>query len=570
MIDQVGPAWKPGLRIADFQLLDQLGAGGMGVVFLAENVKTGARYAIKTLPERADADLVARLKREGEAIAQVDGHPNVVRVHSLGVAHGRVYLVMDVAAGGSLDARVKKGPLAPLEAARVVRDLAQGLAHLHGQGVIHRDVKPSNVLFDEAGTPKLVDFGLARLRGASRLTKTDELLGTPAYMAPEQVLSQHDKIGPWTDVYGLGGVLHCALTGDSPFSSDVLMELLTKVVTETPPPPSTKRPGVPAELDRVCQRALAKETEKRPTALELAWELDALLKHGSSRKASPWRVPRVALVAGGAALLAVLAAVVFLGGGSPSPPPVEPRPPVVPGKPPLVPPPRPRARRLDWSLSPGDAWRTRIDIAWVQSGGGVELGGRSERLGLSWRVESLEPRGAVLVATIESVETEVKGKTIRADGGIGKTFTAIVDPYSGRVWSASGVTEIAKALDLEVMGLSTDARTTSLLETLLHVAPDGGTEAVGTWTVVRPPLASRRDEPLAFPVPVVCQGRELPGHEVEIDWKGSAEGAQGELRELEGKTIFGATRVVRSRVVERLTLRESSSRLTYEWTELPR
>ncbi len=542
----------------------------MGVVFLAENVKTGARYAIKTLPESADADLVARLKREGEAIAQVDAHPNVVRVHSLGVAHGRVYLVMDVAAGGSLDARVKKGPLAPLEAARVVRDLAQGLAHLHGQGVIHRDVKPSNVLFDEAGTPKLVDFGLARLRGASRLTKTDELLGTPAYMAPEQVLSQHDKIGPWTDVYGLGGVLHCALTGDSPFSSDVLMELLTKVVTETPPPPSTKRPGVPAELDRVCQRALAKETEKRPTALELAWELDALLKLGSSKKASPRRVPRVALVAGGAALLVVLAAFVFLGGGSPSPPPVEPRPPVVPGKPPPVPPPRPRARRLDWSLSPGDAWRTRIDIAWVQSGDGVEPGGRSERLGLSWRVESLEPRGAVLVATIESVETEVKGKTIRADGGIGKTFTAIVDPYSGRVWSASGVTEIAKALDLEVMGLSNDARTTSLLETLLHVAQDGGTESVGTWTVVRPPLASRRDEPLAFPVPVECQGRELPGHEVEIDWKGAAEGAVGDARELEGHTIFGATRVVRSRVVERLTLRESSTRLTYEWTELPR
>jgi tRNA A-37 threonylcarbamoyl transferase component Bud32 len=559
-------AWKPGLRVGDFKLLDQLGAGGMGVVFLAENVKTGARYAIKTLPESADEDLVLRLKREGEALAQVDAHPNVVRVHSLGAAHGRIYLVMDVAAGGSLDARMKKGPLAPLEAARVVRDLAQGLAHLHGQGVVHRDLKPSNVLFDEEGTPKLVDFGLARIRGGDRLTKTDELLGTPAFMAPEQVLSEHDKIGPWTDVYGLGGVLHYALTGDSPFSSEVLIELLNEVVNEVPPLPSSKRPGIPPELDRVCRRALAKQAEERPTALELAWELDALLKQGSSKKASP-RSPLVAFLAG-AAILALGAVAFALRGGTPAPS-VE-RPPAVPAKPPAIPQPTPKARRLDWTLSPGDTWRTRIDTAWVHSGANGELGARSEKLGLSWRVESLEPRGAVLAATIESVETEVDGKIVRADGLVGKTFSVVLDPYSGRVWSAQGVTALARALELDVMSLASDAGTTNLLETLLHVAQDGGTEVRETWTVVRPALGARREDPLAFPVSIECQGRELPGHEVELDWTGAAEGAQGDVRELEGQAIFGAARVVRSRVVERITLRESSSRLTYEWTELAR
>ncbi|MDC3379552.1 serine/threonine protein kinase, partial [Planctomycetota bacterium] len=177
--------WLPGSRVGGYVLVEKLGEGGMGVVYLAEHPETGMRYAVKGLSSRADPELLLRFKRESEAQAQVDGHPNVVRIHTAGVSQGRAYYVMDLAEGGDLARRLENGPLPARKAAEVVRDLCHGLAYCHAQGILHRDLKPANVMFDSEGRPKLLDFGLAKLVGAESLTMTGEVIGTPAYMAPE-------------------------------------------------------------------------------------------------------------------------------------------------------------------------------------------------------------------------------------------------------------------------------------------------------------------------------------------------------------------------------------------------
>src|SRR5690606_8660426 len=152
-------------------------------------------------------------RREGRAQAAADAHPNVVRVHASEEQDGVLYLAMDLAAGGDLARRIARGPLPPPEAARLVRDLARGLAPVPAAGVLHRDIKPENVLFDEQGTPKLVDFGLAHVAGEATLTRSNAFLGTPAAMAPEQAAGTPREVDERTDVYGLGVVLYQCLTG---------------------------------------------------------------------------------------------------------------------------------------------------------------------------------------------------------------------------------------------------------------------------------------------------------------------------------------------------------------------
>ena len=613
--------WREGLRIGDFRLLDRLGAGGMGVVFLAEHVKTQARYAIKTLPESADPGLVERLKREGEALAQVDAHPNVVRVHALGTAYGRLYLVMDLAAGGSLEARVKsKGLLDPVEAASIVRDLAQGLAFMHSKGVVHRDLKPSNVLFDESGTPKLVDFGLARQAGATRLTRTDELIGTPAFMAPEQVLADRGKIGPASDVYGLGGVLHYALTGEAPFSGATLVDLMTKVVTVAAPPPGARRPGIPPELDALCLRALEKDPAARPTADEVAKALDLLAGARASRKIKR-RSPSILIAAGVVLGLGLPTVAFFL--ARPGPPPASPPEPSRTDEPakvetaPAQVPPKPKApRKVGWVISPGETFRSRMDIVWKM--GGME---GSTTLTLSWRVASVDPDGATLAATIEALVLHrlVDEKELRAfmgsrrrdprfdpsdflrpfeydskdaagdkpfDVAIGKSFDVIMDPVSGQVRSAhiEGIRDavMAKVTDpMERWGyamnaaLRDDGEMTYSLETLLHVAPGGGTTAPSSWSFEHPQRHDRGRERGA-PLPLDFKAEEpSTKDEVRIGWKGTATDANGSTHTLEGQAELGSARVKHAHVVEvsGMSAEDGATRnlrATYDWTELAR
>jgi protein kinase-like protein len=269
--------WRAGDTVAGLEIADKLGQGGMGAVYRARDLSSGALVAVKTLGASADTEMRIRFGREGEAQAAVDAHPNVVRVHRAGVAEGRAFLVMELAEGGDLTARLNAGPLPPREAAALVQQLAEGLSHVHAQGILHRDLKPNNVVFDGRGTPKLADFGLARAEGADTLTQTGTLLGTPNYMAPEQVQAKPGSIGEAADVYGLGALLYHCLVGAPPFGGSLYEVLLA--VLETPPPPLSGRGSqIPKALEKICLRALEKEPGLRqPSARALAEELRAFL-----------------------------------------------------------------------------------------------------------------------------------------------------------------------------------------------------------------------------------------------------------------------------------------------------
>ncbi|MEZ6185600.1 MAG: serine/threonine-protein kinase [Planctomycetota bacterium] len=321
------PAFGP------YRPLRRLGSGGMGSVYEAEDAHTGARCALKVIPADAlDPDALARLRREAEAMARA-AHANVARIHAASFDPPQCYLVIDLYPGGDLAQQLKARSFDPEEAREVVAQLADGLAHAHAQGVIHRDVKPENVLLDDHGRPVLADFGLSRQAGAERLTLTGEVLGSPLYMAPEQVTDAKEA-GPPADVYGLGAVLYHLLTGRPPFlGQSTVLATLAQVHTATPPAPRSLRPEVPVELERVCLWALQRSPRARPSAAELA---AALRTPGASRRAR--LAPAGAVAAIG--LLAVLCAALAWGlrraedAPAPLPLPSAPAEPAIPSMPP--------------------------------------------------------------------------------------------------------------------------------------------------------------------------------------------------------------------------------------------
>ena len=329
-----GVGWTPGATVGAYRLLETLGAGGAGAVWRAEELSTGAQRALKVMLD-VDPESVVRFEREAQTLARLE-HANVAKVHTAGEAFGRRYLVLDLATGGDLEARLRDhGALDPDEALRLLRDLCAGLAHVHAQGVLHRDLKPSNVIFADDGRPQLADFGLSRSVDSRSLTATGAILGTPSYMAPEQANGQ--PADERSDVYGLGGVLYAALTGQAPFRGDGTATLYA-VLSKPPTPPRQLNPAIPSHLERVCLKALAKDPGDRyPTVRALAEALD------ERWTASPnYLAAGVAVVC---ALLAVIAlAVVSARSKSPGSAPstqVTEEPPVEVGEPPSPEPPAP-------------------------------------------------------------------------------------------------------------------------------------------------------------------------------------------------------------------------------------
>jgi len=293
--------WRPGATVGPYRLLERIGAGTMGEVFRAEHVEHGTRYAIKTLSLKSRRERLDRMRREGEAQARSDGHINLVRVHDMGEALGRLYLVMELAEGGDLEERLRRVELDPLDAARLVAALARGLSHMHDAGVLHRDLKPGNVVFDAGGTPKLTDFGLARVEGADALTRDGDMIGTPIYMAPEQARGDRERVGERSDVYGLGAILYRLLTGEVPFGGETTLEVVTKLRRDPPRRPTALRPGLPLELEAICLGCLAKDPDARPDAEGLAVALEAFLEGaaGDAAPASPVRRPWALAALGG-------------------------------------------------------------------------------------------------------------------------------------------------------------------------------------------------------------------------------------------------------------------------------
>ncbi len=274
-----------GDRLGPYVVVSELGRGGMGAVYRVRHAATGAEYALKVILsalDENDPDAAAeldRFRREAEVLARIDGHPGVVRVYSFGRAGGTLYSVMELVSGRSLDRLYADAPATPRDAARIVADVARAIEHVHRHGVLHRDLKPANVIVDDHGTVRVLDFGLALDTNArERLTLTAEILGTPAFMAPEQIDPEltGSGVGPATDVWGLGAVLYALVTGVPPFVARDALGTMQLVLTEHPAPPGRLTDGrVPEDLEAICLNALEKApVDRYGSASALAADLD--------------------------------------------------------------------------------------------------------------------------------------------------------------------------------------------------------------------------------------------------------------------------------------------------------
>jgi eukaryotic-like serine/threonine-protein kinase len=242
-----------------YRLDERIATGGMAEVWAAHDLELDRRVAVKLLHHGADP---ARFSREARAVAGLS-HPGICRVYDYGDADGRPYIVLEYLAGGTLDDRLARGqPLPDDDAARIARELASALAHAHARGLVHRDLKPGNVLFDLEGSAKISDFGIAQVAGAPTLTEAGTLLGTAAYISPEQASAE--RVTPASDVYSFGVILYQMLTGRLPFEAESALELAAKHVSEEPAAIASLRPDAPSDLERVATAALAKRPEDRP------------------------------------------------------------------------------------------------------------------------------------------------------------------------------------------------------------------------------------------------------------------------------------------------------------------
>jgi len=263
-------------RLGRYRILGRIGAGGMGTVYRAEDSELRRVVAIKVphldgLDGRGRMDrqeIAQRFLREAQAAARVQ-HPHIVAIHDIGEDAGRPFVVMDLVAGSSVAERLRGGKRlgSDREAATLCRQVAEALSALHSHGIIHRDLKPANVLLDANGRAVLTDFGLARPEDAGHLTQPGTVVGTPAYMSPEQAGGEGDRIGPWSDIYSLGVVFYEMLTGRLPFDGPPLA-VLARIRSEPPPPPSSHRGDLDPALEAIVLRALAQKPEGRYQSAE--------------------------------------------------------------------------------------------------------------------------------------------------------------------------------------------------------------------------------------------------------------------------------------------------------------
>ncbi|MBX9580983.1 MAG: protein kinase, partial [Gemmataceae bacterium] len=275
----LGPPVLPG-----YDDLAEIGRGGGGVVYRAKEARTGRTVAVKVFRGGALASPAERERFRAEAqLAAHLRHPHVVTVYAVGGPDDLPFYAMEYLPGGSLAARLDGTPADPKAAAELVRAVAAGVEYAHFRKLVHRDLKPGNVLLDDGpgpfGTPKVSDFGTARLLApAASPTPTQAVIGTPSYMAPEQAAGRSREVGPAADVYALGAILYELLTGRPPFRGETVLETLQQVQSRDPVPPRQLRPGLPRDLETVCLKCLEKDPRRRyATARELADDLDRFL-----------------------------------------------------------------------------------------------------------------------------------------------------------------------------------------------------------------------------------------------------------------------------------------------------
>jgi serine/threonine-protein kinase len=271
-------------RFGDYELQQELGRGGMGVVYRAHQLSLGREVAVKMilrgqLASPADRE---RFAAEAQAAAKLD-HPGIVPVYEVGEIDSRPYFSMKFVGGTTLAERLAEGPLPSREAARLLAAVARAIHFAHMRGVLHRDLKPSNILLDAEGEPHVTDFGLAKqMTDAAAITKTGAVLGTPAYMAPEQAAGQRGQVGPRSDVYSLGVILYHMLTGRPPFQAASPVDTVLMVLEQNPVPPRLLNPKADRDLEMICLRCLQKPADLRyASAAALADDLEAYLNDES-------------------------------------------------------------------------------------------------------------------------------------------------------------------------------------------------------------------------------------------------------------------------------------------------
>jgi eukaryotic-like serine/threonine-protein kinase len=314
----VGPgaavAPRVGARsVVGYEILAELGRGGMGVVYKARQLGLNRVVALKMVLAGAHAgrEQLDRFRVEAEAVAGLQ-HPNIVQIYEVGESSGQPFFSMEFVGGAALDRRLAGAPQPSRAAAELVETLARAVHCAHQAGVVHRDLKPGNVLLaappsasgqggaDSAarlyGVPKISDFGLAkRLDSQSGHTRSGDLLGTPSYMSPEQAAGKVKEVGPAADIWALGAILYECLTGRPPFRAETPMDTLWQVINEEPIPPGRLRPGVPRDLETICLKCLQKDPQKRyPSAEQLAEDLRRHLGGEPVQARPPGRLERLA------------------------------------------------------------------------------------------------------------------------------------------------------------------------------------------------------------------------------------------------------------------------------------
>jgi serine/threonine protein kinase/TolB-like protein/Tfp pilus assembly protein PilF len=269
-------------ELGDYELLEEVGRGGQGVVFRARQKTLNRTVALKviSLGQWASKAHVKRFRREAEAAASLE-HPGIVPIHEVGERDGSCYFCMKFIEGGQLDEVVRREPMPIRRAVELIAKVARTVHYAHEHGILHRDIKPGNILLDAKGEPHLTDFGLARLvESESTVTRTLEVLGTPSYMAPEQAVGNNAVIGSVTDVYGLGAVLYQLLTGQPPFAGGTTYETIRLLCDTEPRNPRILNPKVDRDLSTICLKCLEKDPKRRYlSALALAEDLERWLKH---------------------------------------------------------------------------------------------------------------------------------------------------------------------------------------------------------------------------------------------------------------------------------------------------
>src|SRR6266568_1776035 len=268
--------------LGDYELLEEIGRGGQGVVFRARQKSLKRIVALKviSLGQWATKAHLKRFRLEAEAAASLD-HPCIVPIYEVAERDGQCYFSMKFVKGGQLDEVVKHTPLSIRHAAELMTKVARTVHYAHEHGVLHRDIKPGNILLDVKGEPHLTDFGLARLvESESTVTRTLEVLGTPSYMAPEQAAGNSTKLTNATDVYGLGAVLYQLLTAHPPFAGGTTYETIRLVVETEPRQPRLWNPKIDRDLSTICLKCLEKDPTRRyDSALALAEDLERWLRH---------------------------------------------------------------------------------------------------------------------------------------------------------------------------------------------------------------------------------------------------------------------------------------------------